>query len=315
MSTHSPRTLTCLCFALTCGAVGVSTDCRLEAQYCHQQDVEMVPLMMEKGYRPTGWLGLILGTRLWYPFYGSAVETDAGFTQQMDTVVRDIGDRGKGVSEGVPPTASRAPAPAPAPARQAAPRTSAPATPAAQTAALRAAAPTPDRTFTPSIQASPQPAAVLPAGGTIAAGSFAELSTFMERQQALLMEQQKEARLEMETKLAQARADMDELRSEMTAEDRQAITDEQLLALQARLGALHTAKLLTDEQLFAAEDLCADFVELQATVPGGVLTQSMIHSTAVQSCGSAAKLHKLVVLSGKMACDAAFARQLGRKFL
>ena len=147
-------------------------DCRLEAQYCHQQDVEMVPLMMEKGYRPTGWLGLILGTRLWYPFYGSAIETDAGFTQQMDTVVRDIGDRGKGggraVSEGVPPAASRAPAPAPAPARQAAPpRASAPATPAAQTAALRAAAPTPDRSFTPSMQASPQRAAVLPAGGTI----------------------------------------------------------------------------------------------------------------------------------------------------
>ena len=274
----------------------------------------MVPLMMEKGYRPTGWLGLILGTRLWYPFYGSAIETDAGFTQQMDTVVRDIGDRGKVMSEGVPPAASRTSAPAPAPARQAASRTSAPATPAAQTAALRAAAPTPDRSFTPSMQASPQPAAVLPAGGTIAAGSFTELSAFMERQQALLLEQQKEARLEMETKIAEAKADMDQLRSEMTARDRQAIADEQLSALQARLGALHTAKLLTDEQLFAAEDLCADFVELQATVPGGVLTQSMIHSTAVQS-GSAAKLHKLVVLSATMACDAAFARQLGRKFL
>ena len=170
--------------------------------------------MMEEGYRPTGWLGLILGTRLWYPFYGSAIETDAGFTQQMDTVVRDIGDRGKGggraVSEGVPPAASRAPAPAPAPARQAAPpRASAPATPAAQTAALRAAAPTPDRSFTPSMQASPQPAAVLPAGGTIAAGSFTELSAFMERQQALLLEQQKEVRLEMETKIAEAKADMD----------------------------------------------------------------------------------------------------------
>ena len=54
----------------------------------------MVPLMMEEGYRPTGWLGLILGARLWYPFYGSAIETDAGFTQQMETVVRDIGPYG-----------------------------------------------------------------------------------------------------------------------------------------------------------------------------------------------------------------------------
>lgn len=40
--------------ALTHGVVGVSADCRLEAQYCMQQGVEMVPLLMEKGYRPTG---------------------------------------------------------------------------------------------------------------------------------------------------------------------------------------------------------------------------------------------------------------------
>jgi hypothetical protein len=26
----------------------------------------MIPLMMQKGYSPKGWLGLILGTRLWY---------------------------------------------------------------------------------------------------------------------------------------------------------------------------------------------------------------------------------------------------------
>ena len=136
----------------------VFADCRLEAQYCHQQDVEMVPLMMEKGYRPTGWLGLILGTRLWYPFYGSAVETDAGFTQQMDTVVRDIGDRGKGggraVSEGVPPAASRAPARAPAPAPRAPPRASSP---------VPAPAPAPEptpapRTPAPALAPAPAPA-------------------------------------------------------------------------------------------------------------------------------------------------------------
>ena len=44
-------------------------------------------------------------------------------------------------------------------------------------------------------------------------------------------------------------------------------------------------------------------------------TQTMIHSTAVQSCESAVKLHKLVLLSRKMASDAALARQLKRKFL
>ena len=32
--------------------------------------------------------GLILGTRLYYRFYPSAVETDAAFTQQMDALTR-----------------------------------------------------------------------------------------------------------------------------------------------------------------------------------------------------------------------------------
>ena len=47
-------------------------DCRLEMQYGHQQGVEMIPLMMENGYRPTGWRKsqyLYLVLRI----YGSAV--------------------------------------------------------------------------------------------------------------------------------------------------------------------------------------------------------------------------------------------------
>ena len=39
-----------------------SANCRLEAQYGHQQAVDMIPLMMEDGYKATGWLdpGLVL---------------------------------------------------------------------------------------------------------------------------------------------------------------------------------------------------------------------------------------------------------------
>ena len=29
----------------------------------------MIPLMMQKDYSPKGWLGLILGTRLWYSMW------------------------------------------------------------------------------------------------------------------------------------------------------------------------------------------------------------------------------------------------------
>ena len=64
------------------------------------------------------------------------------------------------------------------------------------------------------------------------------------------------------------------------------------------------------------EDLCADFVELQAAVPnGGVLTQNTIYSAVGHSYAAAVKLHKLVRLSASMGSDGAFARQLKRKFL
>jgi hypothetical protein len=38
----------------------------MEANYAHQQELDMIPLMMQKDYSPKGWLGLILGTRMWY---------------------------------------------------------------------------------------------------------------------------------------------------------------------------------------------------------------------------------------------------------
>ena len=34
-----------------------SANCRLEANYAHQCQVEMIPIMMERGYSPRGWLG------------------------------------------------------------------------------------------------------------------------------------------------------------------------------------------------------------------------------------------------------------------
>ena len=38
-----------------------SVNCRLEAQYAFQQQKEMVPLMLQEGYRANGWLGMLLG--------------------------------------------------------------------------------------------------------------------------------------------------------------------------------------------------------------------------------------------------------------
>lgn len=184
-----------MCLALTYGVVGVSADCRLEAQYCLQQGVEMVPLLMEKGYRPTGWLGLILGARLWYPFYDSAVETDAAFTQQIKLVQREIGERGRAASEGVPPVASREFARA----SQASPRASSPVLapapaqvlgPAPRTPTVAARAPAPS--FSPSMLTTP--------GQTHIANDSTLVQVLLEREQnllALLLDREEKFRHEM----------------------------------------------------------------------------------------------------------------------
>jgi hypothetical protein len=72
-------------------------------------------------------------------------------------------------------------------------------------------------------------------------------------------------------------------------------------------------KLLSDEELFALEDLIADYVELTASVTDGVITREMIYS--LPTVAVASKLDKLVSLSAAMSGDAAFARQARRKFL
>ena len=72
-----------------------STNCRMEAQYAHQQQKEMVPLMLEDGYRPNGWLGMLLGVRLYYQFCGPVLESEAAFEGKVEELCRELGERGK----------------------------------------------------------------------------------------------------------------------------------------------------------------------------------------------------------------------------
>ena len=72
-----------------------SLNCRLEAQYAFQQQTDMVPLMMVEGYRPNGWLGMILGVRLWYGFCGSVLERDDAFEAKVQELCRELGERGR----------------------------------------------------------------------------------------------------------------------------------------------------------------------------------------------------------------------------
>lgn len=44
----------------------LSANCRMEAEYSNASGKQIIPLMMEKGYRADGWLGLLTAGKLWY---------------------------------------------------------------------------------------------------------------------------------------------------------------------------------------------------------------------------------------------------------
>ena len=83
-----------MCYGIS-QAYKESTNCRLEAQYAFQQELDMVPLMMEEGYRAKGWLGMLLGVRLYYQFCGVVLEREAAFEGKVEELCRELGERGK----------------------------------------------------------------------------------------------------------------------------------------------------------------------------------------------------------------------------
>ena len=162
----------------------------------------------------------------------------------------------------------------------------------------------------------------------MSAGSFAELSTFM-KEQMLLLERTEQTRHEteakieakMETRMEEQRQQMQEQRQQMQEqmqEQRQqieelkapqeAISAQQVEALTARLEAMHAAKMLSDDELFAVEDCVADFVEARASCE--VVTMETVNTNR-----AVGKAHKLVALAEAMPGDGMFARQLRRKFV
>jgi hypothetical protein len=73
-----------------------SKNCRLEAQYAMQREVDTVPLMLVDGYRPDGWLGMLIGTRMWYGFYGRTLKESRLFEGKVEELCRELGERGCG---------------------------------------------------------------------------------------------------------------------------------------------------------------------------------------------------------------------------
>ena len=83
-----------MCYGIS-KAYKESTNCRMEAQYAYQQQVDMVPLMMEEGYSAKGWLGMLLGVRLYYKFCGPVLDGERAFEAKVEELCRELGERGK----------------------------------------------------------------------------------------------------------------------------------------------------------------------------------------------------------------------------
>jgi hypothetical protein len=67
----------------------------MEAQYALQKKKPLVPLKLTKGYEADGWLGLLLGTSMWYAFYGETLSSASAFDKLLDGLCREIGSRGR----------------------------------------------------------------------------------------------------------------------------------------------------------------------------------------------------------------------------
>ena len=67
-----------------------SPNCRSEAEYAYQLRKDIIPLMMQCKYRGDGWLGMLVGTKLWFDFQNKLV-----LEQGVTKLIRELGGRGK----------------------------------------------------------------------------------------------------------------------------------------------------------------------------------------------------------------------------
>ena len=50
-----------------------SLNCRSEAEYAYHLNKHIIPLMMQGNYTADGWLGILLGTKVWIDFHNNQV--------------------------------------------------------------------------------------------------------------------------------------------------------------------------------------------------------------------------------------------------
>ena len=69
-----------------------SPNCRSEAEYAYQLRKDIIPLMMQRKYRGDGWLGMLVGTKLWFDF-----SSKQSIEPSVTKLIKELGDRGKDV--------------------------------------------------------------------------------------------------------------------------------------------------------------------------------------------------------------------------
>lgn len=210
-------------------------------------------------------------------------------------------------AEAPAPARAPVPAPAPAPAPAPPPVSELTTTPAMPRTVAMAPGHADRHNFTPTVQTTTpavvvtdQPARNIAYGDSLAGVSalvkelMKEQQNLMQKQQTLLLERDAQAkaqagaeRLELEEKYQALQTQMDDLRAGQLRES-------QTVTLQLRLEALHTSKLLTDDELYRIEIIIVDSDDTE---------------------GGQEQMLSLLSLSSKLSANTAFARHLRRKFL
>mmetsp|Transcript_26595 Transcript_26595/g.63231 ORF Transcript_26595/g.63231 Transcript_26595/m.63231 type:complete len:226 (-) Transcript_26595:2102-2779(-) len=78
-----------VCVAMS-SAYKQSPNCRIEGEYALQKRKRIIPLLLDKDYRPDGWLGAMLGMKLWFDFSEAAPST-VEFERSIEGLVSELG--------------------------------------------------------------------------------------------------------------------------------------------------------------------------------------------------------------------------------
>jgi hypothetical protein len=122
--------------------------------------------------------------------------------------------------------------------------------------------------------------------------------SFMREEREMILSAMETQRQQMETLLEQERQQNIKLREQALCRDKE---QAQVALLLSRVQALHTAQLVTDEELYRIEEIIVDGCEIDEAADGAGAGDGQVT--------------KMVALSGRLSMDGVFARQLRRKFL